>query len=197
MLPYNINKVVVWLKRMKYVKGFGIQSPSAFAFANDVINDHRKYGEYDLLQKGGKQVEAVTEKKARLMFRLSRFHKADAVWFYSQAIGCYEEYIQKGWETTLIKELKAPFSDLKDGAEARNIFYISVENDYEKTYEALRNVVNTNSFLGVDNIYRNAETRAFWQQIVADERVSFSFDLYYLGIAFFDKRPKQNYIINF
>ncbi len=49
----------------------------------------------------------------------------------------------------------------------------------------------------VDNIKQTAEAKAFWQEIVDDERVSFSFDLYYIGIAFFDKRPKQNYIINF
>jgi hypothetical protein len=37
-----------------------------------------------------------------------------------------------------------------------------------------------------------------WSHIVKDRRVTISFDLYYCGIVFFDKkRTKQHYIINF
>ena len=42
------------------------------------------------------------------------------------------------------------------------------------------------------------KNRAFWREIVADERTGVTFDLYYCGIVMFDKkRHKQNYIINF
>jgi hypothetical protein len=47
----------------------------------------------------------------------------------------------------------------------------------------------------VEGIVDNKEA---WQQIVDDQRTGVTFDLYYCGLAMFDKkRIKKNYIINF
>ena len=51
------------------------------------------------------------------------------------------------------------------------------------------------SVLIVEDIYKD---RKAWSDIVGDQRVGTTFDLYYCGIVFFDKqRYSHHYIINF
>ena len=198
ILPYKIKALVVWLQRMKHIQGFGIQSPSAFSFDRKVINDHTPYPIYAELKRVGNTLTAVERKKARLLYRINRFAKADKFCFYPTKLPAYESYVKAACEKTLVEETKMLGEEGKSTASGESVVYfLTVGEHCQAFYERLRTIINTESFVIVDDIKRNAETRAFWQQIVDDERVSFSFDLYHIGIAFFDKRPKQNYIINF
>lgn len=198
ILPYKIKALVVWLQRMKHIQGFGIQSPSAFSFDRKVINDHTSYPIYAELKRLGNTLTAVERKKARLLYRINRFAEADRFCFYPTNLSAYESYIKAACEKTLVEEAKTLAEESEDAAFNESaIYFLTVSKHCQTFYERLRTSINAQSFVIVDDIKRNAETRAFWQQIVDDERVSFSFDLYHIGIAFFDKRPKQNYIINF
>ena len=198
ILPYKIKALVVWLQRMKHIQGFGIQSPSAFSFDRKVINDHTPYPVYAELKRVGNTLTAVERKKARLLYRINRFAEADRFCFYPTKLLAYESYIKAACERTLVEEAKMLGEEGEGTAsDGSAIYFLMVSEHCQAFYERLRTSINAESFVIVDDIKRNAETRAFWQQIVDDERVSFSFDLYHIGIAFFDKRPKQNYIINF
>lgn len=205
MLPYEIKRIAIWLQRMKYAQGFGIQSPSAFSFDRKVINDHNKYEAYTRLLASGKVTSRLEHKKARLLFRLSRFAQAHSFVFFPSVIPNYESYIKAACPKTrvvsvAIEDKPEPIKDKLEPIEDKSepmVYYLSLADNYQQWYETLRMVINEQSFLIVDDINKNPVTKTFWQRIVADERVSFSYDLYYLGIAFFDKRPKQNYIINF
>ena len=197
ILPYKIKALVVWLQRMKHIQGFGIQSPSAFSFDRKVINDHTPYPIYAEV-KEDVNLNFTERKKARLLYRINRFAEADKFCFYPTKLPAYESYVKAACEKTLVEETKMLGEEGKSTASGESVVYfLTVGEHCQAFYERLRTIINTESFVIVDDIKRNAETRAFWQQIVDDERVSFSFDLYHIGIAFFDKRPKQNYIINF
>lgn len=198
ILPYKIKALVVWLQRMKHIQGFGIQSPSAFSFDRKVINDHTPYPIYAELKRLGNTLTAVERKKARLLYRINRFAEADRFCFYPTKLLAYESYIKAACEKTLVEEAKMLGEESEGTAPDESVVYfLTVGEHCQAFYERLRTIINSESFVIVDDIKRNAETRAFWQQILDDECVSFSFDLYHIGIAFFDKRPKQNYIINF
>lgn len=198
ILPYKIKALVVWLQRMKHIQGFGIQSPSAFSFDRKVINDHTPYPIYAELKRVGNTLTAVERKKARLLYRINRFAEADKFCFYPTKLPAYESYIKAACEKTLVEEAKMLGEESESTAPDESVVYfLTVGEHCQAFYERLRTIINSESFVIVDDIKRNAETRAFWQQILDDECVSFSFDLYHIGIAFFDKRPKQNYIINF
>ena len=50
----------------------------------------------------------------------------------------------------------------------------------------------------VEGIYDTDEKRTWWQQIVADQRTGITFDLYDMGLVFFNlKMNKQHYVVNF
>ena len=54
------------------------------------------------------------------------------------------------------------------------------------------------SWFIIGGIYESQEKRKWWKEVVADERVGITFDLYDIGLVFFNKnRYKQHYIVNF
>ena len=72
---------------------------------------------------------------------------------------------------------------------------LNLEGDYRQRLSYIYNKVNEQTVLIVDGIRKDM---GFWKELKSDERARVTFDLYYCGIVFFDKkRHKQNYIINF
>ena len=58
--------------------------------------------------------------------------------------------------------------------------------------------LHVQSCVVVGNIYASKEQKAWWNQLLTDERVRISFDLYDIGLLLFEeKRFKQNYKVNF
>jgi len=75
---------------------------------------------------------------------------------------------------------------------------VSLVGNYRSFVDKAMDKANTESIIILQGIKRDNETRRFWNEIKADERSGVTFDLYYCGIVFFDKKLyKQNYIVNF
>ena len=62
-----IRRWLVWLSRIHRVWGFGIQSPTDYAFVRYVVNEHWPYYAYEELT----DKDWLTEKLGRLYFRLA------------------------------------------------------------------------------------------------------------------------------
>ena len=62
--------VGVWLSRIAYCRGFGIQSPSAYRFVRYVINEHYPYYAYADLQKRVPVESRVALRLLRLCLRV-------------------------------------------------------------------------------------------------------------------------------
>ncbi len=57
---------------------------------------------------------------------------------------------------------------------------------------------HSNSLYVITGIYDSKEMAAWWKEIIADKYTGITFDLYHIGLVFFDKtKIKQHYIINF
>jgi hypothetical protein len=164
----------VWLMRIGHCRGFGIQSPTDYWLVRYVINEHWPYYQYASL---GEEDEWLTKKLGLLYFRIAN-------WLQPRVIESdgFRQYLQAGCQ-------KAEFGDSKE------LIRLTLEGDYRSRLTTIYNKVESHSVLIVEAIRKN---RAFWREIVADERTGVTFDLYYCGIVMFDKkRHKQNYIINF
>lgn len=77
-------------------------------------------------------------------------------------------------------------------------------NDYqnpcllEEVFRVCVRRTTLKSVFVVHGICYSKEMRAFWKRLQADERVGITFDLYDIGLLFFDKtKIKQHYIVNF
>ncbi len=199
---YFIKRAVVWLRRMRYSKGFGVQSPWAYKFVREVINDHTSYDVYKVLERQVFGLDRRTRKLCRFYYRLAKFVRPDLVLDYYPTGTHYKAYFLAGQrcEDKIVNET-SPEQEVKrliTGHEERVLVRTSFRGDYETFIDDCLNRLPSQSVIIVQHIKRDSETKAFWNKLVADERVGVSFDLYYCGCLFLNtKMYKQNYIINF
>ena len=196
-----LHRGYVWLSRITHCRGFGIQSPSAFAFVCHVVNERAPYYAYTPLKERFSHLDGMQRKRYRLYLRLanhlqptaiytvgaSRNEARDAYW---QA-GCRKaqcHHVRLDSATTL------PFA----GKEQQVIVCTPPLSPAHPLYESLLLQAPAGLVWVVEHIHSNRTARRHWQQLVADERTGVTFDLYNCGIVFFDHlRPKQHYVVNF
>ena len=79
----------------------------------------------------------------------------------------------------------------------RSIFYQNPEL-MEEVFHICAQRVTLKSVFVVQGICYSKKMKTLWNQLKEDERVGVTFDLYDLGLLFFDKtKIKQHYIVNF
>lgn len=173
-----LKRIYVWLCRLPYCRGFGIQSPTDYAFVRYVINEHWQYYAYEQLNR--LEGDWLEHKLGRLYFRLANWRQPakmmeDEYAPYWKA-GCHKVRLTKEMES--IELVRVRMADITDSLLHR-----------------IYNKVDDQSVLVIEGISQNW---GLWRQIQEDQHVRVSFDLYYCGIVFFDnKRQKQHYKVNF
>ena len=65
-------------------------------------------------------------------------------------------------------------------------------------FEQCISASNPCSVFVIQGIHSSSAMKKWWKELVADERLGITFDLYDMGIIYFDKKKiKQHYIVNF
>lgn len=170
----QISRWLVWLSRIHRCRGFGIQSPTDYAFVRYVVNEHWPYYAYEELR----ACDWLTEKLGRLYFRLANWRQPRTM-----VADKYQRYWQAGCRKTAFT------------ATVETVELARVEVEDRAAWETVVQHCDEHSVVVVEGIWR---ARALWESIRRDERTGLTFDLYYCGIVFFDKkRYKHHYTINF
>lgn len=204
----NLKQALIWLRRFRCRCGYGVHSPFAFDFITNVVYEKTPYYAYQEIESracseqgtDANRINGHSKKVNRLLFRLVNrvqprtiIHagKPDITSDYLQAAKRVAEYIPLVPEN--IDELSSVLSV--------DFLYINWPDDFlfvEKLFEYAIERVGSRSMIVIRGIYCSSAMKAFWKQLVADERVGVTFDLYDLGILFFDRsKIKQHYIVNF
>lgn len=206
----RLKMVAVWLSRINHCRGFGVQSPSAYAFIRYVVNEHYPYYAYEDLRKQHADVSDVRLKLCKLYLRLANYAQA-AQWLWCGEPGdAKRSYVNSGCShtrqsvadadsalptpdaaqpTVAVIPLSAPDATRRTLA----LRFVETADEARRLSEA----PHSKTMLVVEGIGHDAPAADIWRQLTADSRVSVTFDLYYCGIAFFDSRYKQDYIVNF
>lgn len=205
----RLTRIMVWLRRIGCCRGFGVQSPSAYAFIRYVVNEHYPYYAYaDLSVKWG-EVRGVRLKLCRLYFRLANFSQADSWLWTGTPPEAEHDYIGNGCRRSAVTRWTADGGSADSSSRGGALVAVvalaadaSVRHEAARRFMALAAEAATTpggerSMVVVEGIGHDAVAKAVWQELTADHRVSVSFDLYYCGIAFFDKRFRQEYTVNF
>jgi len=192
---YKLKRMIVWLRRMHHSRGFGVQSPTDYAFIRYVVNEHWPYYAYEELLHSVKGVDKKTRKLCRLYFRMANWRQPEVIVDYEPETDAYRQYMQAGCRKARVVN---GVRTTEDGGWTLALGRMSLRGDYEAFWEEVVQHVNERSVLIVEGIKRNKTTEAFWKKLQEDERTGVTFDLYYCGVLFFNKlRFKQNYIVNF
>ena len=180
-----LKRPFIWLSRFRYRCGYGVHSPFAFSLITDVIYEKMPYYAYDSLEKEQKKIveergcNKGTQKVNRFLFRLVNKVQPSAEYLFASDLS----------ELFLDTDVPVDFlylNDYQNPCLLEEVFRVCVRRTTLK------------SVFVVHGICYSKEMRAFWKRLQADERVGITFDLYDIGLLFFDKtKIKQHYIVNF
>lgn len=195
-MNYKVQRYLHWLRRIKYCRGFGVQSPSAYRFIRYVINEHYPYYAYDELRKELPRLDSLTRKRMELYFRIANYRQASLWLDYSRRDDTIAIYVGRGCNATRVRNIadsQQPVSG--DKIEVLRICPIA---GCESVLAAALKQADDRTLFVIEDIGYNDTAKRMWQTLLESDLTSVSYDLYYLGIAFFDrKRYKNNYIVNF
>ena len=182
----------VWLLRFRHRRGYGVHSPFAFDFITDVVYQrlpYYKYRELTLLERAqasarGRDWGYESRKVKRLLFRIVNYCRPQLI-------------VDAGRLSASALYLKAACTR----AEYTPFLYL---HDYrrpefvEEVFRLCADRTTGQSVFVVEGIGYTRAMRHLWRRMQQHERVGITFDLYDLGILFFDRtKNKQHYVVNF
>lgn len=206
LLP--LKRPFIWLRRFRHRRGYGVHSPFAFNFITNVIYERTSYYKYDELLVSQKEQakqkycgwDYETGKVKRLLFRVVNYCQpvtiVDAGCLSASSL--YLKAAKEGADYTAAADLSELF--LESGVPV-DFLYV---HDYhrpefvEEVFNLCASRSTQRSVFVVEGIRYTPSMMALWKRLVRHERAGITFDLYDLGIVFFDKtKNKQDYIVNF
>ena len=183
-----------WLRRCGCSRGFGVQSPSAYAFIRHVINEHYPYYAYRELLVRLAHLDKREHKTGRLLLRLANFWQPEYSIVNEHR---FDEYLHAGcWK---MKRIEIGNQLMKDARGKKRMMVIDLAKMGMK--EVMENVLplcdEQTMLVLLGNLYREKQGEE-WHQLQESDYCGITYDLYSLGIIFFDKKKfKQHYRMNF
>lgn len=197
-----------WLCRFRHRRGYGVHSPFAFNFITRVVYERTPYYKYAELRALEKQMKHTRNAEwlyeslrvKRLLFRLVNYSQPATVVdagrlaassLYLKAACEHADYVGATDLSELFLEAGVPVGflylhDYRNPAFMEDVFRVCAPRTTER------------SLFVIEGIHYTRNMTALWKRMQQDPRVGITFDLYDLGILFFDKSiTKQDYIVNF
>lgn len=193
----------IWLTRICHCRGFGVQSPFAYHFITEIINECYPFYFYDRLKCDFPHLNKEESKLCRLYFRLVNEIQPASVLDYMPSVSAYNYT----YTAACSKSKVATFDDGMSSYHIQNkllsvekidFLRMSLDGDYASFFSAALGKTHQHSLFVIEGIHKNGAAKKFWKNLLANPVCGVTFDLYYTGIVFFDKSYyKQNYIVNF
>ena len=203
-----LKRPFIWLCRFRHRCGYGVHSPFAFNFITHVIYETTPYYKYSDLAAEQKRLAPQKDrtwnyeplKVKKLLFRLVNYAQPRTIVDAGMpaASSLYLKAGKEGADYTAASDLSGLF--LESGMPV-DFLYVHDYRRPEFVEEVLRvcmgRVTGASVFV-VEGIRYTPQMRAVWKRVSRHEKAGITFDLYDLGIVFFDKtKIKQDYIVNF
>lgn len=222
-----LKRAYVWCKRFRHRKGYGVHSPFAFSLLTDVVYEEHPYYAYetlDALVASAGKAPRYSRRVNRLLFRLVNRFCPERIVEVGAGGGISLLYMAAGRVNAdcvslceeepdeavcrLIDACKngrlqtGPVMDSLrielDLTPPIGLLHIAHTEDYAQVFEAFLPHATEKTIAVIEGIHETSARRAWWKQVVSDPRTVVTFDLYELGLVFFDKsKNKQHYIVNF
>lgn len=173
---------IVWLWRVRHRNGYGVHSPFAFDFVTNVLYNGEHYYAYRDIDNGLHWWQRGRMKSLRhLLFRLANYRMPQRLC----CSGVDEETVATLHRGCLGAQVVKVWEDEPGTAD----MIVTGEGD-----DSALCCLGEGSMVVVWNLRRQ---RRLWQRLQEDRRVTVTFDLYDVGVAFARKDlNRQNYIIN-
>lgn len=215
-----------WCKRFRYRCGYGVHSPSDFYLITFVIYEKLPYYAYVRLRELRKKVEHLPhyrEKVDKLLLRLVNHFRPSMLFEVGTGSGLSARYLSAGNTQMLLYSSDSDYreevcslldespqihyekfslknmTDIWKNADTSSVMvHIAHTPRYREVFEEFLPLVGEKTCFVIGAPYADKEKAEWWRQVVADERTGVTFDLFDLGLVFFDKRRvKEHRVVNF
>ncbi len=203
-LSLLFKRVVVWLVRFRHRKGYGVQSPFAYNFICDVVNNTELYYAYTELKAERLKFPEVqirnTEKIDKLLFRLANFVQPSVAVIPIENTCVMKRYIKAGCQ---MAECHAYgnmeiFSRMLDIPRHVGMVYLSSDAASISVLRQHLPSLAQNAIVIIENIHGNRLFSENWKELKNVLNNVMTFDLYDVGLILLRKNiPTQHYMVNF
>ena len=203
-----LKRPFIWLYRFRHRCGYGVHSPFAFNLITHVIYETTPYYKYRELAAEQKKLAPQKDrmwsyesvKVKRLLFRLVNYAQPATIVDAGipAASSLYLKAAKEGADYTAAADLSELFLESDTSVD---FLYLHDYRRPEFVEEVLRICIARTakkSVFVIEGIRYTSQMHAVWKRIRQHEKTGITFDLYDLGIIFFDKtKIKPDYIVNF
>lgn len=227
-MPNTIKRGWNWCRRFRHRKGYGVHSPADFYLITFVIYEQGSYYAYSSLHELRKHSEkngfCYREKTDKLLFRLANHLQPTSMLEIGTGSGIDTSYLWAGKQCPILTIAETnPIADvaadilssyeqitLKTGnplpllqeeltkGGLPQLVHLAHTTQYEACFNAILPYVTPNTCIIVGKPYATSAKRKWWKKVIKDSHTVVTFDLYDIGIIFFDnKRVKEHRVVNF
>ncbi len=176
-----------YLSRMPRTYGFGVQSPFAYRFVRQTVNGHNDFllsPEVELL------FSTLPRKRRRVYLLFLRF----ASFMKGKACFLSPEF----HDACLTQAMHAVGCEACGDLSSFPVVSFSIITPAFRDWDGLFDRMDTNGMVVIWGIRDKRDDYRYWRQLVEDKRTFVSFDLYDVGVLFFDpKMFKRTYCCNY
>ena len=183
----------IWFLRFRHRCGYGVHSPFAFGFINDVVYEQTAYYAYRELAQlhpwWVRWFRLYPLTCQRLLFRLANYVHPKTILL----IG--DRPIERQYLSAAVPSARwIQEQDAKGNAP--DLVFIA-HDQLAKTTDFIGRMPPTGA-MALEGIHEDNEALQLWRHLQADSHTGITFDLYTYGILFFNPQlNKQHYIVNF
>lgn len=199
----------IWLRRFRHRRGYGVHSPYAFDYIMHVIYEDDAYYKYKSLvaeqrrlrpAKGRQWAHAESTKLKRLLFRIVN-HAQPTNIIDLGPVTASELYLRAGKDGVDYLHASNLSELFLDMGMSVDFLYVHDFRNPQLVHEALNVCLQrtaAHSVFVIEGIGYTAGMRRIWNDVKCHEGVGITFDLFDVGIVFFDfSMHKQDYVVNF
>ena len=172
--------------RYRHNRGYGVQSPYAFHFVTSVVAEKHSYYAYPSINSAAAKC-GYKAAHARLLFRMTNYARPQSILMYApcEAAVC----------ALSMARPSVPVSAFQPG-QPFGLLYVGEVSECVSVVQQAITCASQDSVIIVDAIHRSRAMKKFWHEIKQNPSVAVTFDLYSMGVLFFDKRyKKQHYTL--
>ena len=181
---YRLQRWIIWLRRCGCSRGFGVQSPSAYAFIRYVINEHYPYYAYQELQERLFWFDKRGHQTGRLLLRLANFWQPEICMVNEHR---FDAYLHAGCLKAMQEEMDEQLLAAAKGRKRMVVIDLKKMRMEEVRTQVLLLCDDQTMLVLLGNLYREKRGEE-WLHLQESEHSGITYDLYDIGIIFFDKK---------
>ena len=167
----------------------GVQSPVVYSLVRDVVRNRTPFYAYTDLRPQLCSMGRTDRKEAKLLFRLANYMQAPVAMLPQNRI-CLAPFVERGCRKTRV--VAYTVLSLHPSDPLHSLILIANTDALQQVFTQAE--IPDRTAVVVPSIYSCPAVFRQWQTFIADPRVTLSFDLGYLGLAFIHPAfMKQHY----